>query len=351
MSTNLPAVAGQRSPDLFKNKFESLDGAETSTKRKRIRPETRQPDAIHSSREVLTGIAIGRDLQENSPTFKTLMRAFEHGAVRTGPKIQINIEDAAKGKLATDWFNSTWMKQCDGRDDMHFAEFIALLCTAEKREGDALIVFDDFLNNDGTLLVFSADQLVEIEDWDAKGPPVWGPGSKCEKGVIFDKLGRVLGYAVTADVGAIKKKYDEVTTARAWHPTRNPNGSARLYKRPWRFNQRRGQADAWTISNIQRDIHEMGTAELQSAKAAAQVFAYIESDPGALPAIERAMMGAGMTAAQVESVLYGDGTQTGALAKNYKALEAACGGLLEYLNPGEKAVFNKNDRPSGNVSA
>ena len=62
------------------------------------------------------------------------------------------------------------------------------------------------------------------------------------------------------------------------------------------------------------------------------------------------MANAGMTAEQIESVLYGDGTQTGALAKNYKALEAACGGLLEYLNPGEKAVLSKNERPSGNVS-
>lgn len=337
----------------FLAKYESLDGADVSKRRKRVSPEVKAPDSIQTSRERLTGVARGRDMMENNPTFKTLMRAFEHGAIRTGPKIQVNIDPENTGKAATEWFNGPWAKGCDGRDDMHFAEFIALACTSEKMEADALFVFDDFMRDDGTLIVFSADQLVEIEDFDKRKPGFWPGAAKVDKGVIVDPFGRVLGYAVTSEYGKERVRLDDptLTTVSAWHPVRNPTGSAKLYKRPWRFNQRRGQADAWTIANTQQDIKEMSDAELQSAKLSAQIFAYIESDPAAQSAIERAMAAAGVPAAEIETILYGDGTATGALAKNYKALESACGGIVEYLNGGEKAHIHTNERPSGNVSS
>lgn len=337
----------------FLAKYEALDGAEVTKKRKRVNVESKGPDAIHTSRERLAGISSGRNMMENNPTFKTLMRAFEHGAVRTGPKIQVNADPEGAGKEATEWFNGPWAKSCDGRDDMHFAEFVALAMMAEKMEGDSLVIFDDFLNDDGTLLVFSSDQLVEIEDFEKRSKDMFPTAAKCDKGVIIDKIGRVLGYAATSEHGKERVKLDDPTllTVAAWHPLRNPSGSAKLYKRPWRFNQRRGQADSWTIANTQQDIKEMAEAELQSAKLSAQIFAYIESDPAAAPAIERAMAAAGLPADQIESILYGDGTQTGALAKNYKALEAACGGVVEYLNGGEKANIHTNERPSGNVSS
>lgn len=348
----LEIAKGNRALQFF-NKYEALDGSEVSKKRKRVNVESKGPDAQHTSRERLAGISTGRNMMENNPTFKTLMRAFEHGAIRTGPKIQVNIDPEGAGKEATEWFNGTWAKSCDGRDDMHFAEFISLAMMAEKMEGDALFVFDDFSRDDGTLLVFSSDQLVEIEDFD-KRPAEMFPGAlRCEKGVIIDPMGRVMGFAATSEHGKERVKLDDksLVTFAAWHPIRNPEGSAKLYKRPWRFNQRRGQADAWTIANTQQDIKEMADAELQSAKLSAQIFAYIESDPSAAPAIERAMSAAGIPSDQIESILYGDGTQAGALAKNYKALEAACGGVVEYLNGGEKANIHTNERPSGNVSS
>jgi capsid protein len=348
----LEIAKGKKAVQFF-NKYESLDAADTTRKRKRIHPEVKAPDALQTGRERLIGVARGRDLMENSPTFKTLMRSFEHGAIRTGPKIQVNADPEGTGKTATEWFNGVWAKGCDGRDDMHFGEFVALACTAEKMEGDALFVFDDFKNDDGTLLVFSGDQLVGIDDFDKRKPEFWPGAASCDKGVIIDPIGRVLGYAVTSEYGKERVPLSDphLMTVAAWHPVRNPTGSAKLYKRPWRFNQRRGQADAWTIANTQQDIKEMADAELQSAKLSAQIFAYIESDPTAAPAIERAMAAAGLPADQIESILYGDGSQTGALAKNYKALEAACGGVVEYLNGGEKANIHTNERPSGNVSS
>lgn len=329
-------------------KFESLDGASSTTKRKRVPIVRFSPDKVHTRSEDLHGYAIGQDLQENSPTFKTIIRAFEHGAIRTGPKIQVNTGDEW-GTAAAEWFNGPWAKNCDGRDDMHLAEFIALCSSSEKREGDCLLVFDDLIEDNGTILAFAADQICDVEDWDKKAPQEWA-GCKCEKGVIFDKLGRVKAYAVTAEAGAQSKPIADVTIVPAWHPVRNPSGSARMYKRPWKFNQRRGQADSWTIAGAQRDIHEMAAAELQSAKASAQIFAWIESNPDALPAIERAMAAANVPAADIETILYGTGDQAGALAQNYKKLEGLMGGAVEYTSPGDTVKVNDNNRPSGNVS-
>lgn len=342
-------MKAKRAPASPVAKFESLDGAASTTKRKRVPIVRYSPDKVHSRSEDLHGYAIGQDLQENSPTFKTIIRAFEHGAIRTGPKIQVNTGDDA-GAEAAEWFNGPWAKNCDGRDDMHLAEILALCSSSEKREGDCLLVFDDgIIENTGCVFAFSSDQVCDVEDWDKNTPLEWA-GHKCEKGVIFDKLGRVKAYVVTPESGAQSKPLAEVTIVPAWHPVRNLNGSARLYKRPWKFNQRRGQADSWTIAGAQRDIHEMAAAELQSAKASAQIFAWIESNPDALPAIERAMAAANVSAADIEKILYGTGDQSGALAQNYKKLEGLMGGAVEYTSPGDTVKVNENNRPSGNVS-
>lgn len=337
-------------------KVEGIENAETTKKRKQIRPSRKAPDDNYNDRERLVGAAVGRYMMENATGFRAILRAFEHGAIGTGPKITVNTGDDW-GKEASGWFNHDWQKWCDGRDDYHFGEICALLSNAEKATGDCLIVFDDFLNNDGTLLFFDADQLPTIEEKAWKTPPDGWGGMSQSKGVIYDKMGRVHGYVTSPNYAEGSAKIEDCTLIPAWHVRRNPEGSAKLYKRPWRFNQRRGEGDSWIIADTMRDVQSMISSELNSAKLAAKMFAWIKSDPGSEAAVERAMQAANISQADMESILYGTGSDadgdlgsTGSLAKLYKAIEDQTDGATEYLNPGEEVQVYNNERPGGNVS-
>lgn len=338
--------------------------------RKQPPKETKTEDDTQSLWERGKAVAVGRDLERNNAPFKGVQRQRKVNIVGTGPKANFKTDFPEWNLEASTFFNSDWAKWCDSRDDQHLSELLANAVTAEGREGDQLIVFDDFDRDDGTLIVFESDQIVTIEekswlDASKKKGFIWtepDPADRRKKipllqknGVVTDRRGRVHAYVATHTHGKLTCMYDEVSIIPRWNVKHAKNGSAVLYKAPWRPNQYRGVGTALTVNNQQRDIYEMVAAELQSAKRSAQDYAFIEVDKDAEGAITRALQrvqqeNGSVGTEDMNKILYGDGSgENGFLGGIYENMEHNFGGRMDYLNPGEKAVIHDNDRPSPGV--
>jgi len=336
------------------------------TSRRTPRREITKEDGIQSANEHLTGIAIGRDLRRNNATYKTIERQLLACTVGVGPKVKFNTGNDEWDQIAASWFNSDWSKWCDGVDDSPLGDMIAIAFSYMTREGDVLCVFDDFDRDDGTLRWFEPDQLATVkkQDWDiaaAQRGFQWKENDPKDgrrkvpmlqdRGVIRDRRGRVVGYIFTNKTGNVASDIDQVTIVPRWDVRNSPNGSAKLIKSPWRFNQYRGVGDSLTIANEQRDIYEMRNAELASAKKAAQYFATIETDEDGESGIIRALQKGNLTQEEIDAILHGeDGTSSGITGIQYESLEGLLGGKMEYLDPGDKMNMHSPDRPSSDVS-
>ena len=350
-------------------KYDATD-SNYAKNRKQPPKETKSEDDIQSRFERGRAVAVGRDLERNNAPFKGVQRQRKVNIIGTGPKANFKTEDVDWNLTASNFFNSDWAKWCDSRDDQHLSELLSNAVTAEGREGDQLFVFDDFDRDDGTIIVFEADQLVTIEEksWKSASEKkgfIWterDPMDRRKKipllqknGVVTDRRGRVHAYVVTNNNGKAICEYDECSIIPRWNVKHARKGSAVLYKSPWRPNQYRGVGTALTVNNQQRDIYEMVAAELQSAKRSAQDYAFIEVDKDAEGAITRALQrvqqnNGSVSNEDINKILYGDGTTEGAfLGGVYENMEHNFGGRMDYLNPGEKAVIHDNERPSPGV--
>ena len=355
-----------RSADrLVRMKYDATDVRYAKARKSPGREKTNE-DGIQSPRERLSGVAVGRDLRRNCSTYRAIEGQLQACVVGTGPKVQFNTDDSEWNEMAATWFNSNWAKWCDGVDDSPLGDQISVAYSYTIREGDVLCVFDDFQRDDGTLRWFEPDQLVSIkdQDWDMaatkRGFP-WKEKNPLDgrktipmiqsNGVVRDSMGRVHAYVVTNKTGITIAEFKDVTIIPRWDERNNPNGSAKLLKFPWRFNQTRGTADALTISNEQRDIFEMRNAELASAKKAAQYFATIETDAEGESGIIRALQKGNLTPEEIDKILYGEeGSSTSVTGVQYDSLEGSFGARMEYLDPGDKMNIHSTDRPSSDVS-
>jgi capsid protein len=189
-----------------------------------------------------------------------------------------------------------------------------------KREGDLLAVFDDFGLADkkptGKLLWYESDQLVEVSDLKKAG----GEWSKYEQesGVLFDKWGREVGFAVTAEHGQTS-----VPKAKA---TIYPVSRARLLRHVWRCNQKRGTAPILTGAADLQDLYELQSKELQTAKVQSSMAGVIKK----------------AAAADDQDYTRTAGTDPG---PTYKTLEAFLGGGMEYLEPDDSFEMLNYNRP------
>ena len=137
-------IRSEPTPDSRKNRYRAEDVR--ALKERRVpSPEFCTEDGVLSGYKRGQAIAMGRDLQRNFAGVAAALNQFMLNAVGKGPKLRLHSKvDAAWSEKAAGWFNGTWTKSCDFRDDMHFGEMVGLLEVALKREGDALLVFDDF---------------------------------------------------------------------------------------------------------------------------------------------------------------------------------------------------------------
>jgi len=360
------AISALNRMDRIKSAYDAL---KTNVKRHSPPVSRKAPDAELSPTRRLKGAALGRYLEENIATFKSIQTQFKHNAVGAdGPKLAFNTGNEKWDQAAANWFNHVWAKDCDGCDDTPLAEIVANVGSAIRREGDVLVVFDDFDRNDGTLRVFESDQLVKVgePEWDkqiSKSLKVWpwkerDPKDgrkfipmKQENGVVRDRRGRVVAYIACSEHGVSTKALSEVSIFPRWQKRWQPNGPARLIKAPWRFGQYRGEGIALTIATSQQDIYEMISAELQSAKVAAQNAAIVTVDPESESAIIRALQSSNMSEDQIAAILYGDageGTK-GMLSQTYEELDGLTGGKTVYANAGEDVKIHDHDRPSASI--
>ena len=337
-------------------KYDATDGTQL---RKRRRPtvEVGNEESILTDRDRLTGVARARDLQRNYTSAKSLLRQFElHVVGGVGPKAQFHTANDEWNKAASSYFNSVWAKAPDGRDDTPLNELVLNSLTSVKRDGDCLWVFDDFLRDDGKVLTWEADQMPAINptSWktaaSAKGKPFpWKqPDPKDARkrvpmlqsnGVVYDAQGRVVAYVTSAQHGEQLIKYDRATIF--------PRAVARLLKRPWRLNQRRGASEMLAMSNDLQDVFEMRSAELQSGKRTAQIAGIVKKRD----AMDELLLKSQYDPEDAIDVASTDGAgPDGTTKTNYERLEAYTGGLFEYMEPEDDLQLFPNDRPSPKVS-
>lgn len=354
-------IQKRQSPKAQYDTFDQLDGY----KRKHAKVQSSNTDDRITSRERLKGAEIGRHLQENTATWRTLMQQFKVSVVgANGTKIQVNTQDEF-AKEAAIWFNSSWAKWCDQCDDTPLAEQVALCLQYVKREGDVLCVFDDFIENDGRLRWIESTQLLGMEE---KAWQEWALANNwfenvegvkkaytLSNGVIRNSRGVVQGYVFTSQHGktSIDPKTDPFSAVRCFDIRSNPSGSAKLIKSPWRINQHRGEGESLAIANQQQDIYEIIAAELQTVKKSSQIAGWIEVDKDSdsvMTGIANALLKQGKSETEVNALINGDGSNSGLVGMTYESLEALTGGKWEYLNPGEKAQFHDPNRPNMNLT-
>lgn len=284
-------------------------------------------DGILSGYKRGQAIAMGRDLQRNFAGVASALNQFNINVVGKGPKLRLHSETAADWcEPAAKWFSGTWSKECDFRDDLHFGEMIGLLEMAIKREGDALLVFDDFglipkEDPSGKLLWYEADQFVEVD----KLPVPW-VDYKQHRGVIYDQWGRRVAYAVSAQNGLQSVKADDKGV------TIFPAAVARHIKRVWRFNQMRGIPALLSIAADTTDLYELQAEEVQSSKTMSQRAGFIKRKELADETDQRR----------------GDGTEAESTGATYKRLEALTGGAMEYMDSEDEFIPVDWQRPALN---
>lgn len=327
------------------NKWDAVD-PNNERKRRNAAVETEKEESVLRPYDRLKSINLTRDLHRNFTAAKSILRQIEINAVGpVGGKLRFNSSDPQLNKQVAGWFNGIYAKNCDSRDSLHWSDFLKLSLISTVREGDCLVTFDDFDRNDGKLIFWESDQLVEIEAQDWKAQTEWteqitdsATGKKITipmqqaSGVVYDSKGRVRAYVVSAKHGVQTVKRSEATIL--------PIDTARLLKRPWRFNQLRGNSELLTASTDLLDLYEMRAKELQSAKLAASIAGKVKRKDGMAEAMARAGV-------DPEEVL--DNTSEPSDTepeRNYENFESLTGGLLEYLDTDEDFEILDFNRPN-----
>ena len=318
------------------------DAVDPNGSRRQPKVERKGEGEIYTQTKRLKGCNIGRDLERNYSPAKSMLHQFRVNVVGSQGKVRINAEGA---KPHTDWFNEVWSKDCDFRDDVDWSTQLQNIMCTELREGDALVVFDDGIIEDtGKLLTWEADQICNVTD-EVLASKGYG-GNKLDNGIIRDKWGRVLGYCVTGERGvSIIDDPEKVTVFK--------REDARLVKMPWRLNQGRATPAMLTPSSNMVDLYEMLASELQTAKREAMQYAYVTrkdavtdwDDPASAPEFLPENMG--RTATDVDA----DGAnQTAQTAKNYEAVEALTGGMMDYIDPEDEVNIPDMKHPNRELS-
>ena len=302
-------------------------------KRRQSRIEMASEDRQMKPHSRLQLISIARDLWRNFPQAKGMLRQLHLNVVGSGPKVNFHTKDDKWNQSAEFFWNTSWAKRSDARSRIHLGQKLGTAFLAMLVDGDVLCWFE---GDTGKLWWWEADQLTMVSkrDFDKLVDEKKWHDEKGDKfiqvdGMVCDKKGRVMFYAVTSKHGQITSKVSEVTYL--------PEEDCRLLADPWRCNQKRGQSDIITAAADLTDIKEMKEHELQSAKVAAAWAMKVKRNDALEEAIARSDRPEASPDVDQPDL------------KNLERFEKITGGAIEYLEPGEDVETIKNDRPSAQI--
>jgi len=316
-------------------------------RRRKARVVSRKSEADElTDRKFRKGLSLTRDLTRNYGAAKGLDTQRRTQVVGVGPGLSLH-GLTEEQTLEADRFWRRWCKDCDSLDDKPFAEIVENLVTELGTDGGSLMAVDTFDRNDGRLLVYSSDMLCEInpDDWmrkrhkwkerreDQDGRTKSLP-MRQERGLVFDRSNRVVAYIVN-----VERK----STAKFSECLIIPKGTAKLWKVTRNNQQFLPVPDYLTMVPEMEDAYEMRAAELQTAKKAAQQYAWIASESledNADIDLEEGTLG-----------LDEGGTPSDSRTENYDVIETLTGGNTEYMDKGDEVHIAETDRPNMDVAA
>ena len=332
----------ERKLSRIKNKYDATDSA-NEKKRRRAEIEFQGEDQLHNNYSRLKGINIARDLERNFTNARNLLKQFKLNVIGSDVKIKINTENDNINNAYADWFNGYYAKNCDSRDDMPLTEIAQTIIATVKRDGDILVVFDDFDRDDGRQIFFEADQICNVDAGQWSRQKNWTEvvnGERVpliqENGVVTDSKGRTVAYIASSKRGCAVVDMSEASIF--------PTSVCKLIKSPTRFNQKRGIGELLTAANDLEDIYEMRAKELQSAKVASSIAGVVKKRDG----IEDAMLSSGIAADDVLDTADPGSAATTEL-KNYERFESLTGGFMEYLEDEDDFKILDFNRPNINA--
>ena len=306
----------------------------------------------------LKAIAINRNLHRSNSKALTILGnrcVLAFGKV----KARFASSDEEWNRLADDYFNTDFARDCRYDEPQHFVEVVQGIERSLMLEGDVLVSFDDWLADTGKLLIWEADQLCDLApaDWEQHAPD-WcrdkeGKPVSQSNGVIRSKDGRLLGFIVCRrEQAAEKAGTPPVTFAEA---TLIPAESARLVKNRFRFNQVRGVPSMLPVSDNLYDIDEMIKSELSTARVRSKLYSYVKHEGQDLTdeqqRLAEELLEEFNEADEESADGVGDALDSAAVQKvkelpRYDTLEAYAGGMVDYVAPGDEPVFPGIDRPN-----
>jgi hypothetical protein len=339
----LATAMTQRRIDRIKAQYDAVE-PNADNHRRTAKVERKNESGILTKRKQQKAINLTRNLLRNFTAARSIDWQIRANVVGIGPQLILHLDDATAAENAQDAFKM-WAKDCDSRDDTPLNEILACIMSAVGTDGGTLVVFDNFMHDDGRLLFWSTDQLCEVnaEEWESKKHP-WKERRRVdgrrrnmpmmqERGIVRDSTGRVVAYIIHPEPGKVDAPLDEVTIL--------PRGTAKLIKRPWRLNQLIPIPEYLPMVADMEDLYEMRTSELATAKKTSKVYGHVKSqrkeeemellnDRGAIELTDSDRTTSESSAAK----------------ENYEALEEFTGGYTDYLDPEDEVVVYDPTRPN-----
>jgi capsid protein len=288
---------------------------------------------ILKPKQRLLGVAANRDLERNFSTAKSIQWQYKVNVVGASLKMMVNCEG---GKAAADWFNKTWAKSADFKDETtHFTTLVENMLTTVRREGDCAICVDDKLfENSGKILAWESDQIVKLSEKAFKNSP-WSKIAFQDNGLLRHNVtDKIIGIIITGQHGATS--IDDISKVQIM-----PIEDVRLIKAAWRLNQGRGTADMLTAKKQFEDVYEIQNSELDTAIRTSKQAGYTKrKDPES-----------GDNTPRITPLDEEEGDEIAEIVEvpKYDKFEELYGGNWHYLHEGDEVGVIDNPRPNMDI--
>jgi len=253
------------------------------SQKKSVPTEVQSEDKEITAYDMLEIIASARDLERNDGTTQGLIKQLKNNIVNTGVKVFANTESEEFNKKFNYMF-AEWCKDCDflapldeDNTGINFADFLGLLLQRSYVDGRVLIVFDNFIEETGKIMIYESDQICDLAQEDFEAWCKQHGGISIEqskefdqnnnkkvfrqvKGCITDSFGRDIAYICSRSIGLTNIKKEDATIISVKH--------AKMLLRSSHYAQKTGISElVCSINDIEviKDIEKSTLATLNQA--------------------------------------------------------------------------------------